>query len=179
MGDDNGDEARYREIETIVEEHMHAERLLRATHELRNLPPYRLTPRHHQILSIASDFEASIADLIEDPDSDGSWKKQGEQHGKRDVLIYYKVDDKARLTCRIETAIEASLLVPILSVMNESELYATWIPSWTIPKLGIDYSELLEQTSRVAQIIRIGVNVPWPVRVDYFKLFLNSFRATM
>jgi hypothetical protein len=162
MDEDISEEARWKKIEDQVEDHLRAERLLKAAHELRNLPPHCLTPRHRKILGTARDFAASIADLIEDPNTDGSWKKQGEQHGKRDALIYYKVDDAARLTCRIETAIEASLLVPILSVMNESELYATWIPSWTMPKIGIESSELLEQISRVAQIIRIVGNVPWP-----------------
>ena len=66
------------------------------------------------------------------------------------------------LTCRIETPIEASLLIPILSVLNESSLYSSWIPSWTMPKMGIDSSEQLEQVSRGSQIIRILANVPWP-----------------
>lgn len=155
----------------MAEEHMREERLLRAAHELRQLPAHLLTPRHQQILAMADNFEAAIADLIEDPSNNnnnndthdgGAWKKQGESHGKRDTLIYYKVDGDARLTCRIETPIEASLLVPILSVLNETCLYETWIPSWRIPNIGIATSEQLEQTSRGTQTIRILANVPWP-----------------
>lgn len=156
------DEQIQQEIIDAAEEHILGERLLRAAHELSKLPTTRLTGRHRQILATAEDFERSIADLIDNPNKDGSWKKQGETHGKRDALIFYKVDAQARLTCRIDTAIEASLLVPILSVLNETDLYATWIPSWTMPKIGIDSSEQLEQTSRATQTIRIMANVPWP-----------------
>jgi len=145
-----------------VEDHIREERLLRAADELKKLPPGLLEGRHREILERAADFERAIADLIEDPNNDKSWKKQGESHGKRDAVIYYKVDSHSRLTCRIETPIEASLLVPILSVLNESSLYATWIPSWTMPKVGIDSSEQLEQASRGTQTIRIRANVPWP-----------------
>ena len=155
-------ELEYKEILESVEDHVRGERLLRAADELKKLPPSRLTRRHQEILERAADFETSIADLIEDPNQDTSWKKQGESHGKRDALIYYKVDSQSRLTCRSETPIEASLLVPILSVLNESALYATWIPSWTMPKIGIDTSEQLEQASRGTQTIRILANVPWP-----------------
>ena len=158
---DHGENS-YQRIIDGAEEHIWGERLLRAAHELQKLPRHVLTPRHEQILDTAADFEASIADLIDNPNHDPSWKKQGESHGKRDALIYYKVDDQARLTCRIETAIEASLLVPILSVLNESDLYSTWIPSWTMPKMGIDTSELLETSGRGTQTIRILANVPWP-----------------
>lgn len=162
MNDDQAKELGYQQLEALIQDHIQGERLLRAAEEIEKLPPERVTEQHRQILSTAQDFEASIADLIGDPNQDGSWKKQGESHGKRNTLIYYKVDHQARLTCRIETAIEASLLVPLLAVMNESGLYATWIPSWTIPKLGIYSSEQLEQPSRACQTIRLVANVPWP-----------------
>ena len=165
------DQEEFQSILAAAEEHVRGERLLRAARVLSQLPASHRTPRHEEILAMAADFEHAIADLIQDPmkqqqqddDDDGpAWKKQGETHGKRDALIFYKVDDQARLTCRIETAIEASLLVPILSVLNESDLYATWIPSWTMPKMGLDSSEQLEQSSRGTQTIRILANVPWP-----------------
>lgn len=156
------DEQTVQRIIATAEDHVHEERLLRAADELSKVPRNRLTQRHHEILETAADLEDSIADLISDPNKDATWKKQGETHGKRDALIYYKVDEQARLTCRIDTAIEASLLVPILSVLNESGLYATWIPSWTIPKIGIASSDLLEQSGRGTQTIRIVTNVPWP-----------------
>ena len=156
------EELEYKEIFQSVEDHIREERLLRAVDELKKLDSSLLSRRHREILAQAADFETAIADLIEDPNNDKSWKKHGESHGKRDALIYYKVDSQSRLTCRIETPIEASLLIPILSVLNESSLYSSWIPSWTMPKMGIDSSEQLEQVSRGSQIIRILANVPWP-----------------
>jgi hypothetical protein len=97
-----------------------------------------------------------------DPDDASGWKKQAESHGKRDTIIY-SIDDKSQLTCRIETPIETSLLVPLLAVLNETDLYSTWIPSWYIPSVGLRHSEKLQQSSRANQIIKITVNIPWPI----------------
>jgi hypothetical protein len=36
-----------------------------------------------------------------------------------------------KLTARVESPIDKSLLVPFLSTLNESELYHTWLPNWT------------------------------------------------
>lgn len=173
-------------IAAAAEEHMAGERLLRAADELRRLPAEQRTARHERILEMADNFEDAIADLIEDQTTTtaagsggsgsgvgggggGGWKKQGESHNsKRDTLIYYKLDkddkdNSARLTCRIETPIEASLLVPILSVLNETSLYETWIPSWKIPlRMGIAASEQVAQVSRGTQILRILCDCPWP-----------------
>ena len=45
------------------------------------------------------------------------WIKQGEQHGRYNFCIYYKLSQENHLTCRIETPIGADLLVPLLSVL--------------------------------------------------------------
>jgi hypothetical protein len=69
------------------------------------------------------------------------------------------------LICRIDCAIESSLLVPILSVFNESDLYATWMPSWKTPfKLGIDQTKKLKESGRGNQIIQVTVNMAWPFK---------------
>jgi hypothetical protein len=145
-----------------VQEHLREEQLLRAAHLLKGVPVDDRTPSQQQVIATAKDFETAIADLLEDPSADSSWRKQGESRGKRDTLIFYKVDEAARLTCRIETPIEASLLVPLLSVLNESSLYQTWMPSWSLPRMGIAASEQLEQQSRGRQLLRILADVPWP-----------------
>ena len=60
------------------------------------------------------------------------WQVQGEHMGKRDVSVYYRTDTAtgAKLTARIESPIGTDMLVPLLSVLNESELYASWLPNW-------------------------------------------------
>jgi hypothetical protein len=56
------------------------------------------------------------------------------------------------------------LLVPLLSVLNESELYHTWIPSWTHPfRLGVQKSQQLLHDTRGHQIIQVQCDVPWPM----------------
>lgn len=120
---------------------------------------------HRAMLSTAADCEAVISDLIGEPGSEGSgWKKQTEWHGgRRHTDIYYKVDTvTSRLDCRLETPIEAQLLIPLISVMNESDLYNTWVPSWTVPKIGVRSSKQLQKIGRFNQILQVIGDVPWP-----------------
>ena len=93
------------------------------------------------------------------------WSKQGESHGQYDFTMYYKIEDGARLTCRIESPIPQSLLVPLLSVLNESSLYHQWIPSWQTPfRLGVQESNQLLHDSRGHQVIQVMTAVPWPAK---------------
>jgi hypothetical protein len=97
------------------------------------------------------------------PSSEG-WTKQGESHGDRDFVTYYKIEDGGKLKCRIESVIEASLYVPFLAVMNETDLYETWFPKWRFPfKLGINRSNKLKQRGRVEQVVQLQVDLPWPI----------------
>jgi hypothetical protein len=125
-----------------------------------------LKDNHHGILRWAAAAEAGMNALLESPESkesSGYWKKQSEKHGHRDFLVYYHVSKQNELTCRIDSAIESSLLIPILSVFNESELYKTWMPSWERPiKLGIADTKKLKESGRGNQIIQVTVNMAWP-----------------
>mmetsp|Transcript_31491 Transcript_31491/g.76274 ORF Transcript_31491/g.76274 Transcript_31491/m.76274 type:complete len:494 (-) Transcript_31491:69-1550(-) len=144
---------------------------------------YVLTDAHRRLLHTADVIEHSVQEMLSSPDDDGGgrgeedeagnnsqkgWTKQGESHGDHDFTIYYKVDTSdsgsAKLTCRIESPIPQSLLVPLLSILNESDLYHTWIPSWQRPfRLGIDSSKQLLHDTRGHQIIQVLCNVPWPL----------------
>lgn len=123
---------------------------------------------HHQIIKEAELFRRLIHDSASSDHSNENsdeWIKQGEEHGGRhDFSIYYKVDTNTnQITCRLETPIEPSLLIPILAVLNESELYSTWIPRYMVPKLEVVKSEKLCQIGRVAQTILVETEVPWPM----------------
>lgn len=120
--------------------------------------------RHQQLLALDQDVQSAVSDLLEPVVVGGpdGWKRQSESHGKRDTLIYYQVDDDARLTCRMETPIEQSLLVPLLSVLNESELYPEWIPAWRMPRIGFESVDVLEKSGRANQILQVVTNSPWP-----------------
>ena len=108
-------------------------------------------------------FRQAVDELLSSPQE--GWTKQGESHGQHDFTIYYKVQDGARLTCRIESPIPHCLLVPLLSLLNESGLYQTWIPSWQTPfKVGVQKSKQLLNDSRGHQVIQVSVSVPWPMK---------------
>jgi hypothetical protein len=74
-----------------------------------------------------------------------------------ETRIYYKCDDERTLSVRVETVIARDLLVPLLSVLNESELYSEWLPRWTTPtRLGVRSSEKVAQVGRCSQLVVIG-----------------------
>lgn len=138
------------------------DRLLEAARLLRKVKNQALLEeRDRQLLKKAATFEAMVAELTSSPCE--GWTKQSESHGHRDTIIYYKVDDASRLTARIETPVEPSLLAPLISVLNESELYETWIPHFRYPKMGVCKSVKLCQSGRANQIIAVTGYMPWPV----------------
>jgi hypothetical protein len=121
-----------------------------------------ITDELRHFLELATISERIRKDLTE-PTSEG-WTKQGESHGNRDFTTYYKIEDGGKLKCRIESVIESSLYVPFLAVMNETELYDTWVPKWRFPfKLGISRSKKLAQRARLDQVVQLTVDLPWPM----------------
>jgi hypothetical protein len=154
--DDDDDDELIRRAQDFLQE----EQLLAAARLLRRVSdPSKLTPAHRGALHNAKACQAAVDDLLGQVDhtSGQDWKKQGESHGSYSTTIYYKVDPSAgaRLTTRIETPIPFSLLVPLLSVLNESDLYGSWIPSWKRPKLRLRKCKQLINDSRGHQIIQI------------------------
>ena len=138
------------------------DRLLEAARLLRKVKNQALLEeRDRQLLKKAEKFETAVADLTSSP-SEG-WTKQSESHRHHDMIIYYKVDNAKRLTARIESPIEPSLLSPLISVFNESELYETWVPHFSYPKMGICKSVKLCQSGRANQIIAVTGYMPWPI----------------
>ncbi|CAB9507031.1 expressed unknown protein [Seminavis robusta] len=116
---------------------------------------------HRKLLDVADRLEATILDLSSPPDPN-IWTKQGEVHdGKHDMLVYYKLDQQRRLTSRIEFLIDKELLVPILAVLVETELYNTWVPSWRFPPVGVRHVRKIAQTGRTNQVIHADVDIPW------------------
>jgi hypothetical protein len=161
-----------------AEAHVASERYLVAARILRRVTdPSLLQPKHERVLQMAAEVQEILDTLLRYPSDDatdptadsannsggGRWKKQSERHGHRDTAIHYKLDDHARLTCRIETPIEESLLVPLLSVFNESELCATWMPSWHFPRMAVAESIKLVEYGRGNQVQQVTFKLPMPV----------------
>ena len=149
-----------------AEEFYSAERLLKAAELLKQVKDQEnlFTERHKMILFWAEMVESGIEKLTQDPEKDGSpWIKQKEKHGYRDFLIYYQVTKENKLIARIDSSFESSLLVPLISVFSESDLYASWMPSWERPiKLGVTLSEKLKEEGRGNQIIHVRTALTWP-----------------
>ena len=142
--------------------HFREDRLLQAARLLRQLRDKTLlTPNHAWILKKATALDMIVEQLTAAPGDD--WNKLGESHGHRDTMIYYQMNGN-KLTARLETPIEPNLLVPLLSVFNESSLYSTWLPRWERPmKVGVRESDLLRQSGRCGQLIKIVCDCPWPL----------------
>jgi hypothetical protein len=138
------------------------ERLLAAARLLRQVQESTvLTERHLWILDKAERAEKIVLDLTSSPGPE--WKKQGETHGTYDTMIYYKVVD-SKLTARLETPIDQSLLIPLLAVFNETELFTTWMPYFTTPfRSGVRKTVKLRQEGRCNQLLLVNTDSPWPI----------------
>lgn len=68
------------------------------------------------------------------------------------------------LECKCVSVIPASLLQSLLAVMNETELYKSWVPSFTIPKFGMHSLIKTKESGRVGQELNIVMDVPWPLK---------------
>lgn len=138
------------------------DRLLAAGRLLRRVKDKsRLSAKHIWILKKTDEVERVVKELTHNPGEE--WTKQGESHGTYDTIIYYKIDN-SKLTARIETPVEQSLLIPLISVFNETELYMTWLPSWEKPvKMGVRKCEKLRQDGKFNQMINVTCDIPWPL----------------
>ena len=124
--------------------------------------PSLLTAEHQEFLRKGQLSEALRENLTSSVE-DAGWKKQGETHGNRDFITYYKFDEDGQLLIRIDSVIEASLFVPFLATMNETDLYETWFPKWTVPRLGLYRSNRLLQPGRCEQVVQLTIDLPFPL----------------
>jgi len=108
--------------------------------------------------------------------TEAQWIYQGMAKGPSSIkpaiksAIYYKlkpnVEDamKTKFLVRIETPIDPSLLTPLLSVLNETQLYSSWLPSWSYPiRMRIESATKLHQIGRASQVVAIRTAMPWPM----------------
>ena len=155
------------DIITLAQERYQHNKILEAYRLLQSVKNTSLLaePKLQEICTAAIACQNAISDLLDEPDhtAPGSaWTKQGESHGEYETTVSYKVENK-QLTCRLVTPIQSDLLIPLLSVLNESDLYSDWIPSWTIPfTMGIRTSHQYAKIGALDQIVHLIANVPWP-----------------
>lgn len=140
------------------------DKLLLAGHLLHGIGEELLQPVHRDILRESAKFNTLLQESAASLDrhDGGGWVKQGEHTGRQNFSMHYKLAD-GELSCRLESIVLADLVVPFLSVLNESELYSTWLPDWRVPRIRVVKSEKLRQSGRCGQIVDVETEIPWPL----------------
>jgi hypothetical protein len=128
-----------------------------------------LTSLHHNIMESSDQALIGMHECMIPPDENilqqNGYHKQTEVHSTQfDTSIHYKVDSNTyQLTSRLESLLEHDLLIPLISVLNESDLYETWMPKFNFPfRLGITESKKLGEYGRGNQIILVTIQMPYP-----------------
>lgn len=170
---------------TKAEEHARQQRILEAARLLSRIQDPRCLQDHHVVILeqarlveglIQDHAQRTLLDVnssVKNNDkttstkkvgSNGGWIRHGTVHGDRHSVMYYKVGSNGEMTVRMETPVEASLLVPLLSVFHEFQLWQTWVPRFTKPfSLGLRCSRVLKALGRGCQIVQGIVDLPWPL----------------
>eukprot|EP01083_Nonionella_stella_P040088 109004_1 len=168
-----------------AEELYNEESLLEAARVLKSItdPTIVLEEKHHSILRNAEEGEALFADLkaeAKDGSESGSasWIDHGVSGGKFPTRILHRLGETfsgVQLRVKCETPIQKELLSPLLSVLNESQLFKTWMPSWRAPRFQLRTCDKLKQMGRVSQILHIVLDIPWPMASREFVLSAVGF----
>ena len=145
------------------------DKLLEAGRILKTIDQSKLEHKHETILLKANKAEELIKDLkssIDGHDKSNGWVVHGVSKGEFPTLTGHRLESSGKavkLKARCETPIDKSLLSPLISVLNETELYETWLPSWNTPRFKIRKCTKLSQHGRCSQVIIITFDVPWPM----------------
>ena len=178
---------------TNAERLYHDDRLLGAYRILepllRSNPELMTSPQHRRILRegrLCRDLVSKLPPYAEDvatganadtdaaDKDDGGWHEHHETHNNRRFIIRHRFEEGpggggargrgTTLHARMDCAIESDLLLPLLSVLNETDLYHTWLPDWDVPiRLKVRRSVKLRQTGRCSQVLLLTMDVPWPL----------------
>lgn len=122
-------------------------------------------PKRQAVLKRNAEQVQEVIDSHSQDPEEGGWKKQGLVHGRaRNTMVYHRTNEKGEVTVRCETPIQASLVAPLLAILNETDLYTTWCPSFQRPfKLGVTDTGKHKQCSRACQVAYAKVDMPWPM----------------
>jgi len=185
---------------TLAESLYQEDKLSQVAKILHSLSPELLNEKHSAMLKRAQEAEDLVQDLKYRPDNKDSstscssfsgednrenWIDQGVSRGKFPTRILYRLEQqqisgdagKVKLRARCETPIPRDLLEPLLSVLNETELYETWLPSFNVPKFKIQKCKKLKQSGRVSQILLVCMDLPWPMAAREVVLSAAAFDA--
>ncbi len=167
-----------------AEELYNNEKLLEAAKVLNAIKDQNivLEEKHLSIIEKAKEGQALIDDLKAEPGvgsgKEGEWVDHGVSGGRFPTRLLHrleKTDKGVQLRARCETPIRKDLLSPLISVLNETQLYESWMPSWTTPKFGLRKCDKLKQNGRCSQILHIIMDIPWPMAPREFTLVAMAF----
>ena len=145
------------------------DKLLEAGRILRQIDQSKFESKHETILQKATKGEELVKKLKSTLDGDDNeWVIHGVSKGEFPTLTAHRLDEVSdgkgvKLTARCETPVDKSLLSPFLSVLNETELYETWLPSWNVPRFKVTKCKKLSQRGRCSQVLIVTFSIPWPM----------------
>ncbi len=156
------------------------DKLLEAGRILKTLDQTQFQSKHFTILRKAKKGEELMDDLKSDFEGEGNgWVIHGVSNSQFPTLTGHRLekgdDGSLQVKARCETPIDKSLLSPFISVLNETELYQTWLPSWTVPKFRVKKVQKLSQRGRCSQVIVVTFEVPWPIASREVVLCADGF----
>ena len=187
--DEDGEEEEEECLLTKAEHHYEMDQLSKAAKILRSLDASTLQEKHHAMLKRIKESEDLVKDMKSnansesdsDSDADAGWIDNGISKGKFPTRVLYRMEHSSdeipviELRAKCETPISKDLLEPLLSVLNETQLYETWLPSFSVPKLQIRECKKLKQSGRVSQIIYLVMDIPWPMAARELILHAAAF----
>jgi hypothetical protein len=145
---------------------------------LRSLEDHLLEEKHHAMVMRANEAEELVKNLTASPD-DGDWHDNGIiSQGKFPTRILHRLEQGEKLLqlrARCETPIKKDFLEPLLSVLNETQLYKTWLPSFKVPRFEIRECEKLKQAGKLTQIVFVIMDLPWPMAPREMALHAAAF----
>lgn len=144
----------------LASKYLAEERLFDAKKELEKIAKENLTKNEEDVMKRAEECETSIN--IVKSELDPSWKKLNDtKKGSHVHSTIYKLEFKpVRVDFIVEAAIEKSLVFPLLSVINEVDLYPTWLPKWSTPKFQVSRAETLKRSGKTGQVGTVRIEHP-------------------
>jgi len=154
----------------LASKYISDERIFDAKRELVKVDEKSLTPEEKQLIQRVDECESFIN--IAKNDLDPSWKKVGDaKKGDHMISTIYKLEYKPiRVDFIVECAVEKSLIFPVMAVINEVDLYPTWLPKWSTPKFQVLRAETLKRSGRTGQVGTIRLVHPMATVEFYFDI---------
>lgn len=156
----------------LASKYISEDRFFDAKRELVKVDEKSLTPEEKQLIQRVEECESSI-NIVKN-ELDPSWKVVGEaKKGNFKISTVYKAEYKpVKVDFIVECPMEKSLVFPMLAVINEVDLYPTWLPKWSTPKFQVVRAESLQRSGRSAQVGTIRVEHPLATAEFYVDILL-------